>query len=146
MHAVIAMTSTPRRLLRLALRLNATLSTLSALAFILPTRALPALIGLPSSELINLGVGLLVFATVLWGLATRPMERRWVQIAVLFVVMLDVLWVVDVVVQLFTSPAFTVAGRWIFGGLAFLVVALAELQGYALWRVYAQAKPSPATG
>lgn len=140
------MTTTPRRLLRLALRLNATLSTLSALAFVLPTRTLPALIGLPSSELITLGMGLLLFAAVLWGLATRPMERRWVQVAVFFVVVLDVLWVVDVVIQLFTSPAFTVAGRWIFGGLALLVAALAELQGYALWRVYAQSEPAPAAG
>lgn len=140
------MTTTSGRLLQIALRLNATLSTVSALVFVVPTRTVPALIGLPSSALINLGLGLLVFAAVLWWLATRPLERRWVQAVVLLVVVLDVLWVVDVVVQLFTSPAFTTTGRWIFGGLAVLVAALAEMQGYALWRVYAHSKPSASPG
>lgn len=138
------MNMNPHRLLRMALRLNATLSTLSALVFMVPTRTVPALIGLPSSELITLGLGLLVFAAVLWWISTRPFTRRWVQAVVLLIVIIDVLWVVDVVVQLITSPLFTVAGHWIFASLALLVASLAEVQGYALWRVYRLPSSSPA--
>jgi hypothetical protein len=135
----------PQHLLRMALRANATLSTLSGVIFVIPARTLPALTGLPSSELISLGAGLLLFAGLLWWISTRSFSHRWVQAVVLLVVILDVLWVVGVVVQLITSPMFTVAGRWIFATLALLVATLAEVQGYALWRVHRQSKSSPAS-
>lgn len=143
------LTKPPRRLLRTALRLNAGFSALSGLAFALPTRLLPAFTGLPSSLLINLGLMLIGFAAFLVWLSSRPMDRAWIQRLALGVVVLDVLWVIGTGIALFAAPMFTPGGRWLFGGLAVVVAAFAELQGIALWRLHAldpQPQQKHATG
>ena len=124
------------RILRLALRANATVSTITGILFVIPTRIAPALTGLPSSELISLGASLLGFAALLWWISFRNFEESWVQFVIAGIVAADLFWVIDTVLQLIHSPLYTGMGRWIFGGLAVIVAMLAEAQAYGLWRVY----------
>lgn len=134
--------SHPERLLRHFLRTNAIFSGVCALVFAVPTRTLPALTGRPSSELITLGLSLLVFAVFVGWLSSRPsFTRRWTKRLVALVVALDVLWVIQTFVQIAGLVSFTPTGRWLFGGLALVVLALAEGQGYALWKLHRRDDP-----
>lgn len=135
--------SNPERSLRRFLRANALFSGVTAVSFALPSRTLPALIGRPSSELITLGLALFGFALFVGWLSFRQsLARTWTRRLVALVVVLDFLWVVQTVVQVSGLASYTVAGRWLFGGLALVVLGLAAGQGYSLWHLHAQASPS----
>lgn len=129
--------STPERVLRHLLRANALFSGVCALVFAVPTRTLPALTGRPSSELINLGLGLLAFALLVGWLSSRQsLAYRWTQGLAALVVGLDVLWAVRTFVQVAGGGSFTPTGRWLFAALALVVLGLAGGQAYALWALH----------
>lgn len=138
--------SNPETTLRRFLRANALFSSACALAFAVPSRTLPALTGRPSSELINLGLMLLGFAAFVgWLSFRRSLATPWSKRLVAGVVVLDVLWVAQTVVQISGLVSYTVAGRWLFGGLALVVLVLATGQGYSLWHLHADHTPNAIT-
>lgn len=137
MDPVSTAMSNSDRLLRRFLRANMLFSGLCGLVFATPTRTLPALTGRPSSELINLGLSLLAFAVFVgWLSFRRPLERRWTKGLVALIVGLDVLWVIQTAVHIAGLASYTRVGRWLFAGLALVVLGLAAGQGYALRRLH----------
>ena len=136
--------SNPTRRLGQLLRANAAFSGLCGLLFSIPTQMLPAFTGRTSIELVVLGVGLLGFAFFLGWLSVRPnLASRGPKRLVTLVVALDLLWALLTLVQVAGLLSYTTAGRWLFGGLAVVVLVLADAQGYALWRVHREADASP---
>jgi hypothetical protein len=71
-------TADPDRLLRLALRSNATFSSTCGLLFAVASRPVGAFVGLPHALVFALGLGLLVFAGLLVATSSRtdPLRMR----------------------------------------------------------------------
>lgn len=116
------------RALRLALRLNAGFSTLSALAILLMTQSLSELMGIPTELLIGVAVGLIGFAAYLVFTASRSdaekLRRESLQHS-----MADFAWVAGTVVVIALGLV-TPTGNAILAVVAVFVLAL----GIAQWR------------
>lgn len=80
-------------------------------------------------------------AFVGWLSFRRSLDRSWTKRLVVVVVVLDLLWVVQTVVKISGLVSYTVAGRWLFGGLALAVLVLAAGQGFSLWHLHVDASP-----
>ena len=120
------------QLLRTSLRGNAAFSTLCgviALAFAAP---LAGTLGIPAPiQIAGLGVQLLVFAGLLLWLASRPVIRVGLALAV---VAADVLWVLGTV-PLVASGALSSTGNWTALVIADVVALFALLQYLGVRRV-----------
>lgn len=113
------------RLLRSSLRGNAAFSTLCGLTSLLAATALAPALGVPEPMMLtSLGVQLLVFATLLVWLASRPAIRPALALAV---VAADVLWVVGTV-PLLVAGVLTPLGSWTAFAIANVVALFAALQ------------------
>jgi hypothetical protein len=124
------LTALPREaLLRLALKLDAVVTGANGVAYLAAAEPLEDLLGLPPSLLRPAGAFLVLFAVVVWLVATRPVVSR---AAVLAVVAANTLWVVDSLAFLalgWSSPT-TAGGVWIALQAA-VVAGFATLQAYA---------------
>ena len=129
------MTSTdnPGRLLRLALRANATFSTLSGLVFLLASSWIAGFLGLlRPGQIIQLGAQLGLFAAWLFWLSFRPKISRW---QVWVIIVLDILWVIgSFLIVLAPPPQLTVGGWWVIAGVADIIGLFALLQFLGLRR------------
>ncbi len=123
------MTEQPNRhltLLRRALLANALFSSLCAVVFITASSGVAYLVGAPRTDIVATGVGLVIFvAMIAWVLTRRdPLKRRVLTVAAV-IAGFDVLWVSTTPLNI---AAYTTAGKWLFGGIAFVVAVLAVLQ------------------
>ncbi|MEM7409136.1 MAG: hypothetical protein AAF430_02740 [Myxococcota bacterium] len=120
-----------QRLLKGALLANAAFSTCSGAASLLFADALGEFLGgIPGSELMGLGVGLLGFAGFVFWLSRRdvvPAALGWGVVAG------DVAWVLATV-PIVASDALSRGGDWLALGIADVVLLFAILQGVGLWR------------
>lgn len=119
------------RFLRLALRGNATFSTLTGLASIFFAGSLASWMGLPAPALlVALGVGLVGFASFLFWFASLPEvspSLAW------GVVGADLAWVVGTV-PLVLADVLTRPGDWLAIGIAEIVMLFAVLQAIGIRR------------
>ncbi len=119
------MTRPEDRLLRYSLRANAAFSSVCGVASLASAAPLAASLGIPEPALLTgLGVQLLLFAGLLMLLASRPVIRPSLALAV---VAADVLWVVGTV-PLVLSGALSTAGNWTALAIADVVALFAVLQ------------------
>jgi hypothetical protein len=119
------------RFLRLALRGNATFSTLTGVASIFFAGSLATWMGVPAPALlVALGVGLVGFASFLFWLAARPEVAPSLAWAV---VGADLAWVAATV-PLVLSDALTRPGDGLALGIAEIVIIFAVLQAVGLRR------------
>ncbi len=120
----------PASLLRLALRLDAVVTGLNGAAYLLAAGPLADLLGLPDGVLRGVGVFLLVYASAVWLVGTRPVAP-----AVRTVVAANLLWAagsVAVVIADLGTPS-TVGAVWLVLQAA-VVAAFAVLQAAGLRR------------
>lgn len=118
-------------LLRLALRGNATFSTLSGATFLLASGAIAAFLGdIPAAEVASVGGSLLCFAVALVWLSTRPAIPAGFVTAVIAA---DLAWVVGTVFVVFAG-VFTRGGAIAAVLVANVVLAFAVLQWLGLRR------------
>jgi hypothetical protein len=119
-------------LLKRALTGNAIFSIVSGVAILIADRWLGIFLGLPDKvSLAPLGIGLILYAAVLWFNARRPKIRisyAWIA------VIMDVAWVVGSYTLISVVP-FTVAGKWTVALVAELVLAFAALQWLGIRRI-----------
>jgi hypothetical protein len=119
-------------LLKRALIGNAMFSGLSGAAILLANRWLVKFLGLPDKvSLAILGVGLIVYAAVLWFNARRPKIRithAWVA------VVMDAVWVLGSYTLIWVVP-FSLAGKWVVALVAELVLAFAVWQWLGIRRI-----------
>lgn len=121
-----------RRLLRLALRLDAVVSGVNGLAYVALAKPLESLLGADAGVNVALGVFLLVYAAVVWAVSMPASPNRW---AVTAVIEANLMWTA-------LSIAAVVAGWFSLKGAgegwavlqAVTVAGLAGLQFYALRR------------
>ena len=124
------------QLLRLALRGNATFSTLSGTTFLAASASIAQFLGdIPASEIGSIGASLLVFAAFLVWLSLRPQISSGL---VLGVIAGDLAWVVGTVFVLFAG-VFTQQGAIAAIAIANVVLAFAVLQWLGLRRTRALA-------
>jgi hypothetical protein len=119
-------------LLRLALKADAAITALNAVAYLAAFAVLDGWLGVPAALLVAVGAFLLAFAAFVGRLATRPAMPR---AAVAGVIAANAIWVVDSVIVLAVdafSP--TLAGQVVIGVQAVGVAGLATLQSLGLRR------------
>ena len=119
-------------LLKKALTGNAVFSVVSGLAILFANRWLVKFLGLPDKvSLAILGVGLIVYAAILWLNARRPAIRitdAWIA------VIMDAVWVMGSYVLIFVVP-FSVGGKWVVALVAELVLAFAIVQWLGIRKI-----------
>lgn len=127
------MTSQPRdHLLRTSLRANAGFSALCAGTALVAAAPLAAALGIPEPRLLtSLGVQLLGFAALLIVLASRPVIRIGLALAV---VIADALWVAATLPVLL-SGLLTAAGNWTACAIAIVVGLFGVLQTLGIRRL-----------
>jgi hypothetical protein len=121
-----------QRLLKRALTGNAIFSILSGVTILIADRWLVTFLGLPDKVSLEvIGVGLILFAGVLWLNVRRPKIRiagAWIA------VIMDAAWVAGSYVLILVVP-FTTAGKWTVALVAELVLAFAVLQWLGIRRL-----------
>ncbi len=128
--------NTDASLLRLALRGNATFSTLSGVTFLAASGVIAAFLGdVPAAEVMSVGGSLLLFAVALVWLASRPEIPPALVTAV---IVADLAWVVATVFVVFAG-VFTREGAIAAVMVANVVLAFAVLQWVGLRRTRALA-------
>ena len=119
-------------LLKKALAGNAVFSVVSGVAILLANRWLVKFLGLPEDvSLTILGVGLIVYAAILWFNARRPKIKitdAWIA------VIMDAVWVIGSYVLIFVVP-FSVGGKWVVALVAELVLAFAVVQWLGIRKI-----------
>ena len=119
-------------LLKKALTGNAVFSVVSGLAILFANRWLVKFLGLPDKvSLAILGVGLIVYAAILWLNARRPTIKitdAWIA------VIMDAVWVMGSYVLIFVVP-FSVGGKWVVALVAELVLAFAIVQWLGIRKI-----------
>jgi hypothetical protein len=119
-------------LLKKALTGNAVFSVVSGLAILFANRWLVKFLGLPDTvSLAILGVGLIVYAAILWLNARRPTIKitdAWIA------VIMDAVWVMGSYVLIFVVP-FSVGGKWVVALVAELVLAFAIVQWLGIRKI-----------
>ena len=114
--------------IRRILYANAIFSGLSGLIFTFASKPIATFLGIaPSSGIIlALGIGLMVFANVIYIFAKREeIPKRYV----LFIIIADSLWVLDSILLLVTGwVPFTLESKWAVGIIAVIVDLFAMLQ------------------
>lgn len=119
-------------LLRVALKLDAAVTGVNGVAYLVAAPALDHLLGLPTGPLRGVGVFLLTYAVAVWAVSRR---RSISTSAVAAVIAANLLWVIDSVVVALVdwSTPTTVGTAWILLQ-AVVVGAFAALQGAGLRR------------
>lgn len=118
-------TSDTSRWLRNALRANGAFSATTGTAALAFARPLAESLGITDPTLLpGLGLNLIVFAVLLFLLASRPVIRRGLALTV---VGLDAAWVVGSIAVLFAG-VLTVTGNWTVAIIADVVAAFGILQ------------------
>ena len=125
-------TRSPDRLLRNALRANATFSGLSGLCGALASAAIAGSLGPAPTIVLSQGVMLLGFSVALFWLSTRPEIPLRLALAV---VVLDLLWVATTAAPLLASGELTSVGVPVVLALAAIVLGFAYLQYQGVRRV-----------
>ena len=122
----------PQQLLRGALLANASFSTISGLVLVFAQRWVVRLLGLPeTTNLITLGISLLVFAAILVFFARKkPIKLLDAWIAVI----LDAVWVAGSYPLLLAVP-FSTSGKWVVGIVAEVVMVFALTQWLGIRRI-----------
>ena len=119
-------------LLKRALAGNAVFSVVSGVAILFANRWLVKFLGLPEDvSLAILGVGLIVYAAILWFNARRPKIKitdAWIA------VIMDAVWVIGSYVLIFVVP-FSVGGKWVVALVAELVLAFAVVQWLGIRKI-----------
>lgn|SRR5215813_3497596 len=118
-------------MLRKALMGNALFSTVSGLIILFGQSWVLGILGLSNIKLYVLGVALIVFAATLVINARKQrlkISDAWIA------VLMDLAWVISSSVLIFTVP-FSVAGKWVVGAVAELVLLFAVLQFVGLRRI-----------
>ena len=119
-------------LLKKALAGNAVFSVVSGVAILFANRWLVKFLGLPEDvSLAILGVGLIVYAAILWFNARRPKIKitdAWIA------VVMDAVWVIASYVLIFVVP-FSVGGKWVVALVAELVLAFAVVQWLGIRKI-----------
>ena len=120
-------------LLKKALAGNAVFSVVSGVAILFANRWLVKFLGLPEDvSLAILGVGLIVYAAILWFNARRPKIKitgAWIA------VVMDAVWVIGSYVLIFVVP-FSIGGKWVVAALvAELVLAFAVVQWLGIRKI-----------
>ena len=107
-------------------------SVVSGVAILFANRWLVKFLGLPEDvSLAILGVGLIVYAAILWFNARRPKIKitdAWI------VVIMDAVWVIGSYVVIFVVP-FSVGGKWVVALVAELVLAFTVVQWLGIRRI-----------
>jgi hypothetical protein len=119
-------------LLRFALKADAAITGVNALAYLAAFAVLESWLGVPTAVLIGAGAFLAVYAGLVWRLATRPSMPVP---AVAAVIATNVLWAVDSLIALgldWFSP--TLAGQVVIAVQAVGVAGFAALQYLGLRR------------
>jgi hypothetical protein len=119
-------------LLRFALKADAAITGVNALAYLAAFAVLESWLGVPTAVLIGAGAFLAVYAGLVWRLATRPSMPVS---AVAAVIATNVLWAVDSLIALgldWFSP--TLAGQVVIAVQAVGVAGFAALQYLGLRR------------
>ena len=129
----------PDYLLRLALRANATFSTLCGVVWIAGGEALGTWFGRDGSMAAD-GAGLLFFAALLALLSTRPSIHPLLAVAV---VAADLLWVADAGMKL-VGGTFSTQGSWVIAVIALAVLDFAALQALGAYRAHQERQAHPA--
>jgi hypothetical protein len=126
-------TATDSKLLFTALAANGTFSALCGIIMLSFPAALATFIGIPDQRwLTAIGAGLALFGASLLLHAYRKQVRRAEAIAISA---MDLAWVLGSVVLLYVAPDwFTRSGVIAILTVAGIVLALFELQAYALWK------------
>jgi hypothetical protein len=133
MATQIVALSMDARLLRRALRGNATFSAISGIAFLADGGPIAAFLGLKSpTSIVVLGVALLLFAAGLfWDTAQASINKRNARI----IIALDVAWVIGSIALIALDPiGLTSAGKWAILVVADIVAALAVVEYVGLRR------------
>jgi hypothetical protein len=120
------------RLLRLALKADATVTGANAATYLAGAAVLDSWLGVSSGVLIAVGAFLAVYATLVWRLAARTMMPR---AAVVAVIAANAVWAIDSLAALaleWFSP--TLAGQLVIAVQAVGVAMFAALQYLALRR------------
>lgn len=121
-----------QQLLRRALLANATFSTISGSVLVFGQRWVVRLLGLPeTTNLITLGISLLVFAAILVLFARKnPIKLLdgWIAVT------LDAAWVIGSYPLLFVVP-FSTSGKWVVGIVAEVVMVFALMQWLGIRRI-----------
>lgn len=119
-------------LLKKALAGNAVFSVVSGVAILFANRWLVKFLGLPEDvSLAILGVGLIVYAAILWFNARRPKIKitdAWIA------VIMDAIWVIGSYVLIFVVP-FSVGGKWVVALVAELVLTFAVVQWLGIRKI-----------
>lgn len=119
-------------LLRKALIGNALFSTLSGFVILFAQAWVLRILGLAQNvNLVILGVGLIVFATILVVNARRRQVKTsdaWIA------VFMDLTWVIGSYVLIFVVP-FSTSGKWVVGVAAEVVLVFAVLQFAGIRRI-----------
>ncbi|GJM36297.1 MAG: hypothetical protein DHS20C18_52980 [Saprospiraceae bacterium] len=125
---------TPSKNLRLTLKANATFSALCGLLILLFYNKLAAFMQVSATSiLIVIGVGLLLFETFLWWVATRPHINRTL---VKSIIIQDWLWVIGtVIICVFQAFGISTGGYWLMVAIGGLVGTFAILQSMFLRRL-----------
>lgn len=127
-------THNPSSLLRNTLLANACFSTLSGLLFTFDSKMVDEFLGLGQPMVIlALGIGLLLFAAVLFWIGTRPqIDGKTARI----IAWLDVAWVVGSVIILASGvPALSNGGWWAVAIVADIIAFFAILEFVGLRRL-----------
>lgn len=136
----------PDRLLRYALRANASFSIVSGLVFLVAAPPLAAWMGVPSPVyLVVIGIGVLLFAV---DLLTNAARTELHLPRTLVVIIMDIAWVVGSAVLLWgIDVGLTDGGRWLVLGIADVVAcfAIAQTIGYRRIRRVQQTALKPQT-
>ncbi len=117
--------------LRRVLQANTVFSTVSGLLFTTASGSVATFLGgVPSSVILALGIGLLLFAAYVGYTAfSAPLNRQ----AALSIIIGDVAWVVASAILLFAGwISFTTAGWWAVAIIADIVAVFAVLEWYGL--------------
>lgn len=122
----------PDKLLRNALRANASFSGLCGLSGALATGPIANALGPPPAIVLSQGLTLIGFSLALFWLGSRP--RISLRLA-LTVVVLDLLWVATTAAPLLASGQLTSVGVPVVLGLAAIVLAFAYFQYQGVQRV-----------
>ena len=125
-------TASPDRLLRNALRANATFSALCGLCGALATAAISSSLGPAPAIVLSQGVMLIGFSVALFWLSSRPEIPLKLALAV---VVLDLLWVATTAAPLLASGELTSVGVPVVVGLSVFVLGFAYLQYQGVRRV-----------
>jgi hypothetical protein len=121
-------------LLRRVLQANAIFSGISGLAFIAAFRPIALFLGLDAPfSLIVIGIGLLLYALVLWfNAGQQPLNHQFAWVAIIA----DTTWVVGSYLILLTDwLSLTSAGWWAVAIVADVVTIFAVVQFYGLRQI-----------